>query len=210
VATANENGCESARTAVDVTISDPAVISVQPKNQTFVGNQSVTFTVTATDVTSYQWEVSPDGTNWHPLDDFNEITYPDVAISGAHSNSLTYSGNDFSFITEYKFRVVLNAEACSVTSNEVTATIKDTTLGTSSFEDINFSYYPNPTQGILNITNSKDIQQVTVINMLGNLVLETKQNSNNVKVDLSSLATGNYLVQVKTNEGIKTIKIVKK
>jgi hypothetical protein len=70
--------------------------------------------------------------------------------------------------------------------------------------------YPNPTQGILNTTNSKDIQQVTVINMLGNLVLETKQNSNNVKVDLSSLATGNYLVQVKTNDEIKTIKIIKK
>jgi hypothetical protein len=59
--------------------------------------------------------------------------------------------------------------------------------------------YPNPTQGILNSTNFKDIQQVTVVNVLGKLVLETKQNSNNVKVDLSSLAAGNYLGQVKAN-----------
>lgn len=195
--------CTTARTEVSVTISNLPVISAQSESKTIAENEALTFTVTATDVITYQWEVSPNGTDWFAIN----ADVENSEASGFTSNVLTISGDNLIQLSGYKFRVVLNADTCPVISDEVTATI---TLGTSSFENTNFSYYPNPTNGILNIDYSKDIQQVTVFSILGKLVQETKPNTSNAKVDLSSLAAGNYLVQVKANDEIKTIKIVKK
>src|SRR5690554_4898594 len=55
-----------------------------------------------------------------------------------------------------------------------------------------FTYYPNPTSGIVNITANKDISSVSVVNILGQQVIATKSLDNG-QVDLSALATGTYI-----------------
>ena len=67
------------------------------------------------------------------------------------------------------------------------------------------SFYPNPTNGIVNV-EGHDIIEVKVYNALGQLVKETKENV----IDLSGQNAGVYLMKITTPSGILTKQIVKK
>lgn len=82
-------------------------------------------------------------------------------------------------------------------------------LANTVFEDKNFNLYPNPTSGIVNISYSKPISEVLVINMLGQTVLDQKANDFEVQVDLTQLSKAAYFVKVISEGATKTIKVVK-
>ncbi|MBR4838715.1 MAG: C10 family peptidase [Bacteroidales bacterium] len=65
--------------------------------------------------------------------------------------------------------------------------------------------YPNPTDGILRIEGNGTMT-ITVMNVLGQKIVETTANGNAV-IDLSSYESGIYMVMVETEAGIKTEKI---
>lgn len=68
------------------------------------------------------------------------------------------------------------------------------------------SVYPNPTSGQLHIkTEEQNIQMITVYNLFGVQLFEIQD----ATFDISHLATGIYIVQVKTKEGILVTKITK-
>ena len=77
------------------------------------------------------------------------------------------------------------------------------------FDNLNFSFYPNPTIGIVTINYSKEISQVSVINLLGQLISTKNTNSTEVQVDLSNLTAQTYLVKVVSEGNEKIIKIIK-
>ncbi len=85
----------------------------------------------------------------------------------------------------------------------------ESTLSTTSFDDSNFVFYPNPTNGILNIIYTTAISEVTVMNLLGQTVMITKTNDLNVQIDLSSLSRAAYLVKVIADGQEKVIKVLK-
>jgi hypothetical protein len=69
--------------------------------------------------------------------------------------------------------------------------------------DKSVSIYPNPTTGMLNITNADDAT-VTVFNMLGQEVM----NAYNVKtINMNNMANGSYFVKVQTQNNVITKKI---
>ncbi len=70
--------------------------------------------------------------------------------------------------------------------------------------------YPNPVHSILTILapNNSLIQEVTVKNSVGHVVEII--NENTTKVDMSSLSSGIYFLQIKTKQGIFNQKIIKK
>lgn len=84
-----------------------------------------------------------------------------------------------------------------------------TSLGVADFDNQSFSAYPNPVKDILNINYTQNITDVTVYNILGQQVLNSVANANKTQLDMSSLATGTYLVKVKTENAVKTIKVIK-
>lgn len=88
----------------------------------------------------------------------------------------------------------------------VTVTV---TLANDTFDNTNFNYYPNPTSNILNIEYSKNIESVSVINMLGQMLFENKTNNTSIQIDLSNLPTATYFVKVKADGNEKTVKVVK-
>ncbi len=88
----------------------------------------------------------------------------------------------------------------------VTVTV---TLSTTEFNDVNFSYYPNPAQDVLTLKHSAIISEVSINNLLGQNIFVLHPQTSTVEVDLSSLPNGIYLVTVKSIEHQKTIKIVK-
>ncbi|TYC17949.1 T9SS type A sorting domain-containing protein [Bizionia gelidisalsuginis] len=88
--------------------------------------------------------------------------------------------------------------------------ITDSTLSTSSFNtENNFSYYPNPVENTLSLKGIKNIQNIAVLNMLGQEVLRVAPNAINSEVDMSNLQSGAYFVKVTIENATKTIKIIK-
>ena len=90
------------------------------------------------------------------------------------------------------------------------AVIVSEVLGTPSFDMENLKAYPNPTTDVLNISYSKTIESVTVFNLLGQKVIDKKANDSNIKIDMSSLEAGAYLVKLSSGQISKTIRVLKK
>ena len=82
-------------------------------------------------------------------------------------------------------------------------------VGKFSFDSWNFVYYPNPTSDILHITNGNIIDEVKVINLIGQEVISTKFKSKEVQLNLSTLPTGTYFITVNSEEKTKIFKILK-
>ncbi len=125
-----------------------------------------------------------------------------------NSNQPIVGATDFIFtpVQTGNYEVVISANGCSVTSDCFPMTV----LANAAFDTINFSYAPNPTSGVLNIKYSKEISQVNVTNILGQLVMSQNTHGTEVQIDLSALPSEAYLVKVVSEGTSKTIKVIKK
>jgi Leucine-rich repeat (LRR) protein len=98
-----------------------------------------------------------------------------------------------------------------VLTNKATSTFK-TILDTSDFEFSNFfSVYPIPSNEVLNIAKTKEIeiQSISVYDILGQLVIALPNIKDASKIDISNLRTGNYFLKIKSNNGSSSIKFIK-
>lgn len=83
------------------------------------------------------------------------------------------------------------------------------TLGVNDHSQIGLSFYPNPMSEVLNITANAKIENVRVFNMLGQQVANVPGLKNG-QLDVSSFASGTYLVEVKFEGGsVQTFKVLK-
>ena len=65
-------------------------------------------------------------------------------------------------------------------------------------------------RGLLRTVKYKDSFTFSVYNLLGQAVIMASPNSDTYQVDMTSLDVGIYLANIKTETGIKTIRIIKK
>ena len=87
-------------------------------------------------------------------------------------------------------------------------------LNLESFTDnINYSAYPNPTSGLLNLKtdNAGDFPyQLKMYDIRGRLIKSQILKNNNSKIDITNQARGVYLLQlVKTGKQVYSFKILK-
>jgi hypothetical protein len=83
----------------------------------------------------------------------------------------------------------------------------------ASVMDVNVKIYPNPTTGIVYISNvSKNpIHTIAVFDLMGRVCFEENVNSiENVSIDLSNLSAGSYLIKIQSGQSSKTIKVNKR
>jgi hypothetical protein len=85
----------------------------------------------------------------------------------------------------------------------------DASLGTNSFDNSNFTFYPNPVKDVLNLSYSKNIDTVQIMNILGQEVSAKSINATQAAIDMSNLPSGTYLVRLTSENQVKTIKVVK-
>ncbi|MBY0486495.1 MAG: T9SS type A sorting domain-containing protein [Flavobacteriaceae bacterium] len=85
----------------------------------------------------------------------------------------------------------------------------DASLANSTFDNANFTYYPNPVKDVLNLSYSQSITKVQIINLLGQEVILKSVNATESQIDMSRLPSGTYLVKVTSDNQIKTIKVIK-
>lgn len=107
----------------------------------------------------------------------------------------------------FAFYVYSPAYASSVFVDDISIQVN---LSNTEVPLSNLSYYPNPVQDILNISNTEPITQVEVYNILGQPMLTIQNNTNDAKIDLSNLPSGTYLAKISSDDKIKSIKIIKK
>ena len=85
------------------------------------------------------------------------------------------------------------------------------TLGAKDFDLDSFSLFPNPTQDSWTLkTKIENIASINVFDILGKSVLSLSPNTSEATINGSNLKSGLYFAQVKTANGISTLKLVKK
>ena len=95
------------------------------------------------------------------------------------------------------------------TSKDFQISVYDASLGNSSFDNANFTFYPNPVKDVLNLSYNQEISNVEVYNLLGQKVISNKMNATSAQIDMSNLSKGAYLVKVLSKDQVKTIKVMK-
>lgn len=137
-----------------------------------------------------------------PFDDANNDGYvvfkiktlPTLVLGDSFSNSA-------SIYFDYNFPIITDP---AVTTFAV--------LGTEDFEFNNyFALYPNPTNGVLNITSKQAIalQSINIYNTLGQMVVSVPNAKGVSSVDVSSLSTGNYFIKAVSDKGTSNAKFIK-
>ncbi len=72
----------------------------------------------------------------------------------------------------------------------------DVILNTEDTVFENFTFFPNPTSGVVTLKNTKTIEKVVLRDMLGAIVLESEINATQATIDTKLFATGVYILSV--------------
>jgi len=89
-------------------------------------------------------------------------------------------------------------------------TITAVPLSTASFDLDSLKLYPNPTNNILNIEYKTAIEQVVIMNVLGQTVITKNINNSNATIDVSTLAPSTYFVKIIAGGSSQVVKVIKK
>lgn len=85
-------------------------------------------------------------------------------------------------------------------------------LSAESFLAQKFNLYPNPAANVVNITNNENlfVKEVTIYNTAGKkLTTHTYDNKTEIQLNVEHLASGNYMLHLKTAEGTAVKKLMK-
>ncbi len=99
---------------------------------------------------------------------------------------------------------VTDANGCENTSDAVNVTV----VSVANYE-LGLDIYPNPTNGMLNIETQKDGSEISVISMEGKVLINTILKAKQTVLDITTLAHGMYIIEVKTENNISRTRIVK-
>ena len=183
-----EHGCISERAAVPVTILPLPAPPTGSANQSFTVNEinEVTIADLEMDQTNIQWYIS--------IQDAKTGNNPLSAVMPLISGQTYYA-------------VIIGSNGCPSLPTAVTV---DITLGIDAFDKTALVYYPNPVKDILNIRYKNVIEMVEVYNLLGQKVLIHEYKDMSIQLNMDSLASGSYLLKLRSENQVQIIKVVKK
>lgn len=172
------NGCESVRTAVEVTVTEVAA-PIGENEQEFEAGETLADLV-----------VEGENIAWYAEEDLTTpLPETTVLTDGVIYYAVATQGNCMSEVLDVLVHEVLDREG---------------------FDEASLRFFPNPVNDVLNLTYNEIISGVEVYNLLGQPVISKEFNTAEVLVDLSSLAAGNYIVKVTSDNSSATIKVVKR
>lgn len=152
---------------------------------------NVVWSGTASVTNHYNIYRSSDGAN------YNLIGYAD-------GDEVSYIDNDIQSVNQYYKVTAINTVSGGNYCESDPITIHITTDGIDEV-DSDVCVYPNPTNGIVNI-KAEGIQNIVVMNALGQKVLETIDN----QIDLSQFGNGLFMLRIETDNGVSTQRIMVK
>lgn len=148
----------------------------------------------------------------------NDLAYSNIFntdVLDMDENYMSYAANTWMF-SEGQVDVMLSVLNTSE-FNGGRSTLKNSNVSTnctgiiSSTEtlitNINLNIFPNPTKGTLSIRSSAKIISISAYNMIGKEIMSNIRLNNNI-FDVSQLSNGIYFLNINTEKGIVTKKIV--
>lgn len=147
--------------------------------------------------------------NWDYLYIYNgpDDTYPDLTLGGLTGSALPNPFNSTASDGSLTFKFYSDEGTVASGWN---ATVTCTgTLGEVDADFIDYSYYPNPTNGNVTINSKDPISEVLVYNVQGQLLFNQKMNEMTTNVDMSSFANGTYFFKLKISGVEANFKILK-
>ena len=88
-------------------------------------------------------------------------------------------------------------------------TLNLATLSINEFELNALTVYPNPAQDVLNIDYKSELTGVKVYNLLGQEVINRTAATSQMKLDISGLTSGVYIVKLSAEEGEHSFRVIK-
>ena len=143
--------------------------------------------------------------------DFSVLKIETAPLVAGQDFSITYTNVEPEDTTiQYGYQVLgLNANPADEDALG-SIVIVDTVLGANDFDTTSISTYPNPVTSKLNIQSEELITSVSIFNTLGQKVLNVAAGSLNLSLDMSTLSPGVYVANIATDNGSKTMKVIKK
>jgi len=116
------------------------------------------------------------------------------ATAGLGSHTITYSYTDGNNCSNTATNTIVVDACLSLEDNVISAV----------------SVYPNPTNGILTVSNISEGTSFTIISTSGQVVLKGMLSETADMIDLSTIENGIYILQLNQSQTNQTIRIVKK
>ena len=107
---------------------------------------------------------------------------------------------------DYYYQVTAFRSYCESTpawTNDETDFIRVEVTSVSEDGEAGLSVYPNPANTLMSV-EAEGLEQVTICNVMGQVVKSQRCNENGVIVNTSDLASGIYTISVKTSQGTMT------
>lgn len=140
--------------------------------------------------------------------DGNSTSATDLSGGGFTGNNIP--GPFVSSATDGSLTIKFYSDGGVVAPGYVANIVCENNLGNATFEpNIDFTYSPNPTNGIVNIASKTKIDEVLVYNIEGRLLYQKKMEALDTKVDMTAFASGTYFYKLKINNKEVNFKIVK-
>jgi alpha-tubulin suppressor-like RCC1 family protein len=128
----------------------------------------------------------------------------EVAAGSNHSIAIKPDGTAWGWGWNTSGQVGDNST--SQRSSPVAISCPTSVLAVNSFEITeNLKIYPNPVKDFLNISYENPINIISIVNLLGQEVINTNQS----KIDVSDLISGTYFIKISSDDFVKTIKVIK-
>ncbi|MCU0442074.1 MAG: T9SS type A sorting domain-containing protein [Bacteroidia bacterium] len=189
-------GIEMVANQLDITTMDTFEFDVWTPNSTSFRTKLVDFGADSAfaggDDVEHEVTITPTLNGW------NHVTVAVSAMTGLTTKSniaqLIFASSPAGSSTAYIDNVLF--------SKNPTTSVK------SSTKEL-VGIYPNPTSNVLYIQTASNVQNITIYNALGQVVLASEPNSNNVNLNIMSLPMGIYTVKVGINGNDTFTKIIK-
>ena len=153
--------------------------------------------------------VSVDGGNYDVLHTWNESNNPGPTGTNMPEVELdAYSSTNVKFVITMSDGTVDDTEDYDffIDDFQITTT---SSLGIQEVSALQFTYFPNPVNDQLTINAQTNIDNIVVLNMLGQVVSSQSPNSLNCLVDMAAMRTGVYFVQVSIGNNTQTVRVLK-
>jgi hypothetical protein len=130
--------------------------------------------------------------------------------NGARVKRVYFCNNGIAPYPNAKAIEVMIADENTLTPNAIATKEKNAIVGEVAFEKIE-AIFPNPTTGSFSITctNAKVNAAITIVDVNGKVVQQSKANGQRLNLDISLLAAGTYFVRIQEKGNVLTQKIVK-
>ena len=141
---------------------------------------------------------------------YDQVAFKSVDISSTGDFTVTATAEEMSqAVIQYGFAVTGPlADPSDTTLGSVV--IGAETLGIEDTDIVNVSVYPNPSNSNWNFrTPNTVITSVEVFNLLGKRVVLRKNNSTDIAISTQGLTSGIYIARITTEQGTKSVKLIK-